>query len=153
MFSGLVRRSDRCLVSSRSIAAQIKQDNVGVDLGNVAELRSGMKIITIFYCTHFFPTIYWTEPAALGCNFSPDSSNVLKSPVSSQWSLVVQSSKNTSAKSYGLTISHLNFDSHEFMNTVGAYYYFLSLYFQIRLQKATDPCEADPWNNTRNLVH
>ncbi|KAG0591757.1 hypothetical protein M758_1G220000 [Ceratodon purpureus] len=33
-------RTDRCLVSSRSIAAQIAQDNVGSDLANVAEVRS-----------------------------------------------------------------------------------------------------------------
>jgi hypothetical protein len=44
MFAGLARRSDRCLVSSRSIAAQIAQDNVGSDLANVAEVRSGMKL-------------------------------------------------------------------------------------------------------------
>ncbi|XP_024372068.1 AUGMIN subunit 6 isoform X2 [Physcomitrium patens] len=38
--TSLARRSDRCLVSSRSIAAQIEQDNAGVDLANVAEIKS-----------------------------------------------------------------------------------------------------------------
>lgn len=47
MFAGLVRRSDRCLVSSRSIAAQIAQDNMGSNLANNAEVRSGMKMTMI----------------------------------------------------------------------------------------------------------